>query len=135
MNNNIPCVSFTEINYNLKKTFSTHFNTNNIINKEKKNSLQKSSFNNTNKVENSNSFNSLSKSKNKNNSNLLSPLQNYIHSRNKSANFKLIKTNLGVAKSFNGSLKKNSNDNHYLNNHFINTNNFISINISIEKSN
>ena len=128
LNNNIPCVSFTEINYNLKKTFSTHFNTNNIINKEKKNSLQKSSFNNTNKVENSNSFNSLSKSKNKNNSNLLSPLQNYIHSRNKSANFKLIKTNLGVAKSFNGSLKKNSNDNHYLNNHFINTNNFISIN-------
>ena len=103
----IPCVSLTEINNNLKKTFNNNFKTNNLISIDINN-------NNKNKLNTiSNSFKSLSKSKC--NNGFLTPLQYYIHSRNKSTNAKLKKTNSFLAKNLNNSnniiIKKNNTKN------------------------
>ena len=92
--NNIPCVSFTGINHNLKKTFNSNFNTSNLINID----------NNANKNKLGDISFYKSSLKSKNNIEFLTPLQYYnIHSRNKTTNFNLIKSNSFIAKSFNNS--------------------------------
>lgn len=118
----IPCVSFTEINGNIKKSFSKNFNansnpTNNNINK----------FNNTinlyhnNFHPNNKNIIKINKTlpKSKSNKIFLTPFQYYnIKSRNKSINSNILKsnTNSGCTRSYNNSNNKkiiNSKNNKY----------------------
>jgi hypothetical protein len=107
--NNIPCVSSTEINTNLKKTYS-NLNLNNI---RSNNFLTKlnSNMNLYRKNNNSNNNTKINKSlpKSKSNSIFLTPFQKYnIHSRNRNVNNTLIKSNSnsGDTRSCNNSHNK-----------------------------
>lgn len=107
--NNIPCVSSTEINTNLKKTYS-NLNLNNIRNN---NFLTKinPNMNLYRKTYNSNINPKINKSlpKSKSNNIFLTPFQKYnIHSRNKYTNNTLIKSNSnsGDTRSYNNSHNK-----------------------------
>lgn len=107
--NNIPCVSSTEINTNLKKTYS-NLNLNNIHNNNFLTKLN-SNMNLYSKTNNSNSNTKINKSlpKSKSNSIFLTPFQKYnIHSRNRNINNILIKSNSnsGDARSYNNSHNK-----------------------------
>ena len=119
--NTIPYVSFTEINTNLKKTFSTHFKINNNnstnFNNNTINLYHKNNYSNNNKnIIRTNK--SLPKSKS--NKIFVIPSQYYdIHSRNKNINNALFQSNShsGYNKIYNNSNNKklvNSKINKYI---------------------
>ena len=110
--NSIPYVSFTEINPNLKKTFSTNFNTHS----NQKNNGNFVNFNNTINLHHKNFHSNNSHNiiridktlpKSKSNKIFLTPFQHYnFHSRNKIANSALMKSNTNYSKSYNNSYNK-----------------------------
>ena len=111
--NAIPYVSFTEINTNMKKTFSTNFKINNVPNNK-----NLTNFNNTINLYHKNYYTNNNKniikinkslSKSKSNKIFLTPNQFYnSRSRNKNINNILIKSksNSGYTKSYNNSYNK-----------------------------
>ena len=111
-NNGVPYVSFTEINTNLKKTFSTHFKINNNSNLTNYNNntitLNHKNYYYSNNNKNIHKINK-SLSKSKSNKVFLIPSQYYdIHSRNKNKNNALIQSNShsGYNKTYNNSNNK-----------------------------
>ena len=110
--NAIPYVSFTEINPNLKKTFSNNFNAHTT----QKNNGNFVNFNNTINLYHKNYHSNNNKNiikinktlpKSKSNKIFLTPFQHYhFHGRNKITDNALIKSNTNYSKSYNNSYNK-----------------------------
>ena len=103
--NKIPCFSFTDINPDLKKTFSNNFDmNNNSTNLNNKINLYKKNIHSNKNIKNNRSL-----PKSKSNKVFFTPFQNYnIHSRNKNLSNALLKStsNSGYLKSYNNSNNK-----------------------------